>query len=195
MVKSVVLIVIACLGLVTGLSLVQQQPQQQLQQRPLGQAESRRNFLHRSAALAVASVGLPVSPVLAAPEIFNTPSGLKYAITRQPSNLNKATVPVKGDIVAIEYTGYLIDGKIFDGTHSEGKNNVLTFQLGSPVVIEGLNEMISLMGVGQKVQVIVPPKLAFGDKGLCLNDGECLIKPGSTLVYDVFLKKAAIPPP
>lgn len=51
------------------------------------------------------------------------------------------------------------------------------------------------MSVGMKVQAIVPPGLAFGDKGLCLESGECLIKPKSTLVYDVALKRASIPPP
>jgi FKBP-type peptidyl-prolyl cis-trans isomerase len=189
MMKSTLLLLIASIGggQVSGFSLPQQQ-----------QGDSRRNFLHQT--VAVATTGavvalLPVSSVLAAPDIFNTPSGLKYAITRQPADLKKAIIPSKGDVVAIEYTGYLTDGKIFDGTHSEGKNNALAFQLGEPVVIDGLTEIIGMMGVGQKVQVIVPPKLAFGDKGLCLESGECLIKPGSTLVYDVYLKKSAIPPP
>ncbi|MGK3762491.1 MAG: hypothetical protein ACI8RD_014809, partial [Bacillariaceae sp.] len=31
--------------------------------------------------------------------------------------------------------------------------------------------------------------------GICLEDGECLVKPGATLVYDILLKKASIPPP
>ena len=97
--------------------------------------------------------------------------------------------------MAIEYTGYLTDGTIFDATHSEGKSNALLFQLGQTSVIPGLNEMVSNMVVGQKVQAIIPPKLAFADKGLCLDDGECLIKPGQTLVYDVYLKKSSIPPP
>lgn len=51
------------------------------------------------------------------------------------------------------------------------------------------------MSVGQKVQAIVPPSLAFGDKGICIESGECLVKPKSTLVYDIYLKRAAIPPP
>jgi FKBP-type peptidyl-prolyl cis-trans isomerase len=56
------------------------------------------------------------------------------------------------------------------------------------------------MVVGQKVQAIIPPSLAYGDKGVCLNNedgtqGECLIKPGSTLVYDILLKRSSIPPP
>lgn len=165
----------------------------------LGASSSRRAFIQKTAgttAAIVAASSLPTStPVVAAPEIYNTPSGLKYAILKQPKDPKKATVPQNGDIVAIEYTGYLPDGKIFDATHSEGKGNALTFKLGTDVVTDGINEMVTNMGVGQKVQVIVPPKLAFGDKGLCLEDGECLIKPGSTLVYDIYLKKSAIPPP
>ena len=69
------------------------------------------------------------------------------------------------------------------------------FKVGSGSVIPGLDEMVSRMVVGQKVQAIIPPELAYGEKGVCLDDGECLIKPGSTLVYDVFLKKSSIPPP
>mmetsp|Transcript_41236 Transcript_41236/g.46866 ORF Transcript_41236/g.46866 Transcript_41236/m.46866 type:complete len:190 (+) Transcript_41236:124-693(+) len=130
---------------------------------------------------------------ISAPQIFNTPSGIKYAILKQPKT--KTNTPLQGDLVVIEYTGYLANGQIWDSTHSEGKNNVLFFKLGSNVVVEGVNEMISNMSVGQKVQAIIPAKLGFGDKGLCLADGECLIKPDSVLVYDIYLKKSSIPPP
>ena len=58
-----------------------------------------------------------------------------------------------------------------------------------------VGERVENMSVGMKVQAIVPPELAFGDKGLCLESGECLIKPKSTLVYDIALKRASIPPP
>jgi FKBP-type peptidyl-prolyl cis-trans isomerase len=127
-------------------------------------------------------------------EIFNTPSGIKYAILKETA-AKKPASPYKGDIVAVEYTGYLANGQIFDATHAEGKSNALLFKLGSGSVIPGLDEMVSLMTVGQKIQAIIPPKLAYGDKGVCLEDGECLIKPGSTLVYDIYLKKSSIPPP
>ena len=71
------------------------------------------------------------------------------------------------------------------------------FKLGTSAVIPGLNDLISNMRVGTKVQAIIPPQLAFGDVGVCLEDksDECLIKPGATLVYDVYLKKSSIPPP
>ena len=85
--------------------------------------------------------------------------------------------------------------QIFDATHSEGKKNALLFKLGSSAVIPGLNDLVAEMQVGEKVQAIIPPELAFGDEGICLETGDCLIKPGSTLVYDVLLKKSSIPPP
>lgn len=129
----------------------------------------------------------------ASPEIFKTSKGVKYAITKAPKD--KAAYPQEGDFVVVEYTGYLSNGQIFDATHSEGKSNALLFKLGSTAVIPGLNDIVSNMRVGEKVQAIIPPELAFADVGVCLENGECLIKPGSTLVYDVLLKKTSIPPP
>jgi len=89
----------------------------------------------------------------------------------------------------------LANGQIFDATHAAGKSSSLQFKVGTGSVIPGLDVIVAEMEVGQKVQAIIPPSLAYGDKGVCLDDGECLIKPGSTLVYDVFLKKTSIPPP
>lgn len=160
---------------------------------------SRRAFFAKAATTAavagVSAMGGRVPEAVATPEIFNTPAGVKYAVTKEPKDPKRAVYPAQGDIVAIDYTGYLVNGQIFDATHSEGKSNTLLFKLGSDAVIPGLNDIVSQMSVGQKVQAIVPPSLAFGDKGLCLEDGECLIKPGATLVYDVFLKRSSIPPP
>ena len=160
-----------------------------------------------ASAAAAAAAAFNPSPVNAAttttPQIYNLPSGIKYAVLKDSSK--GSNYPQQGDIIAIEYTGYLTSGQIFDASHSEGKQNALLFKLGSTAVIPGINEMVSEMKVGQKVQAIIPPSLAFGDKGICLDkeeDGsssksqeECLVKPGSTLVYDIYLKKASIPPP
>jgi FKBP-type peptidyl-prolyl cis-trans isomerase len=157
---------------------------------------SRRSFL--ATAASAAGAVLTQAPLqhstaqAATPTINKLNSGVKYAILKEAT---KGSYPQQGDIVAIEYTGYLTSGTIFDGTHSEGKQNALLFKLGSTAVIPGINEMVAEMKVGQKVQAIIPPELAFGQKGICLEDGECLVKPGATLVYDVYLKKASIPPP
>jgi FKBP-type peptidyl-prolyl cis-trans isomerase len=167
-----------------------------------GETTDRRAFFTNTGATVAAAIGsIVASPQssLAGPEIITTTSGIKYAVTKAPSD-KKPVAPLKGDIVAIDYTGYLVNGQIFDATHSEGKSNALLFKVGSGSVIPGLDEMVSRMVVGQKVQAIIPPSLAYGDKGVCLTNedgtqGECLIKPGSTLVYDILLKRSSIPPP
>lgn len=165
------------------------------QARAFSASFSRRAFFKDVAATATATAfSLTVSgPALAAPQIFTTDKGVKYAITK---DVEKKTIfPQTNDIVAVEFTGYLADGRIFDATHAQGKSNALLFQLDSGAVIPGLNDMVANMRVGQKVQAILPPNLAYGDKGVCIEDGECLVKPGATLVYDIFLKKCSIPPP
>jgi FKBP-type peptidyl-prolyl cis-trans isomerase len=158
------------------------------------------NAASTAAAVITASTLQSTGAANAAPTIYNLNSGIKYAILKEAPKTSfldggQGIYPEGGDIVAIEYTGYLTSGVIFDGTHSEGKSNALLFKLGSPVVIDGITKMVAEMKVGQKVQAIIPPELAFGDKGICIESGECLVKPGSTLVYDIYLKKSSIPPP
>ena len=162
-----------------------------------GGESDRRSFLTRTAgAVAAGTIAVIAAPQssLAGPDIITLPSGIKYAVTKETAD-KKPAAPQKGDIVGIDYTGYLANGQIFDATHAAGKSNALLFQIGKGSVIPGLDEMVSNMVVGQKVQAIIPPSLAYGDKGVCLDDGECLIKPGATLVYDILLKKSSIPPP
>lgn len=156
---------------------------------------NRRSVL-TSAFQTAAAATFVTAPIQAgAVQIYNTPNGIKYAVTKDLPKNAKANYPQQGDIVALDYTGYKTDGSIFDATHAEGKSNALLFKLGSGSVIPGLEEMVSQMAVGQKVQAIIPAALAYGDKGVCLENGECLIKSGETLVYDVYLIKASVPPP
>ncbi len=111
-----------------------------------------------------------------AQDTTTTSSGLKYIVIEKgngiPSEINKA--------VEVHYTGYLLDGKIFDS--SRDRNEPLEFVLGAGQVIKGWDEGISLMSVGDKLRLIIPPELAYGSKGA----GD-LIPPNATLVFDVEL--------
>ena len=79
--------------------------------------DSRRTFLANVgntasgiAGIITLSTSTMPSPVLAAsPEIVKTENGIKYAITKAAST---GIVPQQGDIVAIEYTGYLSNGQV-----------------------------------------------------------------------------------
>lgn len=52
----------------------------------------------------------------------------------------------------------------------------------------------SCVQAGAEVQMVVPANLAFGDKGICIDDGECLVKPGMDVRYDLQLKRVAVSP-
>jgi len=86
--------------------------------------------------------------------------------------------PTDGSIVKIHYSGYFIDGKPFDTSYGK---NPYKFIVGQSQVIEGLDEGIKQMQEGEKARLIIPSKLAYGDKG---SDG---ILPYSTLVFEIEL--------
>ncbi len=72
----------------------------------------RREFISKIATASAAAVGAATigsTPALAGPEILKLDSGIKYAITKP---VDKGQYPRMGDIVAIEYTGYLTNGQV-----------------------------------------------------------------------------------
>ena len=94
-------------------------------------AQSRRAFVVTSVGSVISTATASLQPTgraeAAAPTVYKLNNGVKYAITK---DVSKGSLPQEGDIVAIEYTGYLTSGAIFDATHSEGKKNSLLFKLG-----------------------------------------------------------------
>ena len=78
----------------------------------------------------------------------------------------------------VYYTGTLINGTIFDGT-SPGLP--ATFKVNS--VIPGWIEALQLMREGDHWQLVIPPNLGYGARGV----GDGLIPPNQTLVFDLKL--------
>ena len=103
------------------------------------------------------------------------PSGLTVIYT-QPSSSGA----LAGDMVWVEYTGKLQNGTVFDSSEKQGRP--IDFQLGRGMVIKGWDEGIEGMQVGEKRQLIIPPNLAYGEKGA----GD-VIPPNATLTFDVEL--------
>lgn len=71
----------------------------------------RRAFISKIASGTAAAVGVATvgaSPALAGPEILKLDSGIKYAITK-PS---EKEYPRVGDLVLVEFTGYLANGQV-----------------------------------------------------------------------------------
>jgi FKBP-type peptidyl-prolyl cis-trans isomerase FklB len=86
--------------------------------------------------------------------------------------------PKKTDTVTVNYTGTLIDGTVFDSSVPRGQP--ATFPLDG--VIPGWTEALQMMKVGDKWQLILPPKLAYGDQSPSPKIG-----PNSTLIFEVEL--------
>jgi peptidylprolyl isomerase len=87
--------------------------------------------------------------------------------------------PTPGDVVTVNYSGWLQDGALFDSSLKEGRT---PFQLvlGQGNVIKGWDEGIALMKVGGVYRLIIPPDLGYGAGGSGAS-----IPPNSTLVFDV----------
>ncbi len=107
------------------------------------------------------------------------PSGLQY-IEIQPGTGEQAQ---PGDVVSVHYTGTLQDGTKFDS--SLDRNEPITFVLGQGMVIAGWDEGIALMKVGGKARLVIPPNLAYGERG-----AGGVIPPNATLIFDVELVDA-----
>jgi peptidylprolyl isomerase len=89
-----------------------------------------------------------------------TTSGLQYYEVKKNSSTVKAE---NGKTVKVHYTGYLADGKIFDSSVERGEP--IEFPLGQGMVISGWEEGIALMSIGDKLRLIIPYNLAYGEGG------------------------------
>eukprot|EP00744_Colponema_vietnamica_P018242 GILI01025737.1.p1 GENE.GILI01025737.1~~GILI01025737.1.p1 ORF type:complete len:242 (-),score=91.33 GILI01025737.1:132-821(-) len=100
-------------------------------------------------------------------------------------NGNKSTYPRKGDFVKIQYTGMLEDGTVFDTSldAKKKKHNPLRIKVGTGQVIQGWDESIVTMSVGEKARVTIKPAAAYGRNGR----PEAGIPPNATLIFDMEL--------
>ena len=80
--------------------------------------------------------------------------------------------------IQVHYTGKLQDGTKFDSSYDRGQP--FSFQIGLREVIKGWEIGLMGMKVGGKRTLIIPPELAYGDRGA----GD-LIPPNATLTFDI----------
>jgi len=115
-------------------------------------------------------------------KMTTTKSGLKYTDVK----VGTGDTAAKGNTVSVHYTGWFYtDGKRgakFDS--SLDRNTPFQFTLGARQVISGWDEGVEGMKVGGKRELIIPPELGYGPKGMA-----GIIPPNSTLNFEVELLK------
>lgn len=159
---------------------------------PNNKNDNRRSFLHKTAMTTAATVagvssGSTLFPNSAIADESNDPyadyttteSGLKYKVTKEGTG----AVPSPGQTVKAHYTGWL-DGfdsiKKFDSSRDRGRP--FTFRVGAGQVIRGWDETFLDMKVGERRNIVIPPRLGYGDRG-----AGGIIPGGATLYFDVEL--------
>lgn len=100
-------------------------------------------------------------------------TGLLYKVEKEGTG----AAPKDSDTVVVNYKGTLTDGKEFDNSYTRGEP--LSFRLDG--VIPGWTEGLKNIKKGGKIQLVIPPELAYGKNGV---PG---IPANSTLVFDVEL--------
>ena len=111
-----------------------------------------------------------------------TASGLVYKSLVE----GKGASPAATDIVKVNYTGLLTNGKKFDASADHG--GPIEFPLNR--VIKCWTEGVQKMKVGGKARLTCPSAIAYGPRAM----GD-VIPANSTLVFDVELVAFQSPPP
>lgn len=110
-------------------------------------------------------------------DTITTPSGLKMVMFEtHPDSVQ----PKAGNTVVVDYSGYLMNGYMFDSSVDRGQP--YSYAVGRVPMIAGWAEAIGLLREGEKAQIIVPYQLAYGAQGR-----PPMIPGKSDLIFDMHL--------
>lgn len=104
------------------------------------------------------------------PGVVTLPSGVQYKILKS----GKGKKPTEGGKIVCRYQGKLIDGSTFDKSNGKAP---LTLNVAG--LVTGLKEAVKLMTTGSKWEIVIPPNLAYGDKGYRR------VGPNAVVIYDM----------
>jgi FKBP-type peptidyl-prolyl cis-trans isomerase len=109
-----------------------------------------------------------------------TASGLEYEIKKSSDGAS----PRPGNMVTVHYTGWLDnngqEGRKFDSSYD--RHQPFSFRIGTGQVIQGWDEGVMSMKVGEKRRLFIPSNLGYGSRG-----AGGVIPANANLIFDVEL--------
>ncbi|MBQ2559503.1 MAG: FKBP-type peptidyl-prolyl cis-trans isomerase [Fibrobacter sp.] len=108
------------------------------------------------------------------PKVKVTTKGVQYIVLKEGSGVK----PKAADKVQVHYVGTLLDGTEFDNSVKRGA----PMEFAVTAVIEGWQDLLLAMNVGEKVRAWIPSALAYGEAGAPPS-----IPPNSLLIFEVEL--------
>ncbi|XP_056403943.1 peptidyl-prolyl cis-trans isomerase FKBP10 isoform X2 [Hyla sarda] len=111
-------------------------------------------------------------------DLWNKKDEIQITTLEKPSQCNRTVVD--SDFVRYHYNGTLLDGTYFDSSYS--RSSTYNTYVGSGWLIKGMDQGLVGMCAGEWRKIIVPPFLAYGEKGY-----GTIIPPHASLVFHVLL--------
>ena len=136
--------------------------------RNAGSAAGARQRVQRDADIAIIEQKYPGADI--------KPSGLRSIVQKAGTGAK----PQPGKTAVVNIKGMLLSGQTF--TNSDLSGGAQEMQVGVRKIIPGLDEAIMDMSTGEKRTAILPPELAYGEKGV--NN---VIPPNSFVVFEIEL--------
>ncbi len=100
-------------------------------------------------------------------------NGLRYKILKEGKGEKVGT----GKKVTTKYKGYFVDGRVFDSTDM---HDPIEFETGAGKMIPGFDLMVQDMKLNEKRTVLLPPDLAYGERG-----AGRVIPPNTPIMFDI----------
>lgn len=111
-------------------------------------------------------------------DIDTTASGVYYIMGKTGTG----DYPQPGDTCDLIYTGYFLNGTIFDASYFYHTDSIWEMVYKTNSVIPGFEEAVSLLNTGAKGDFFIPSRLAYGENGY--NE----IPPWTTLGFSIKMK-------
>jgi len=110
------------------------------------------------------------------PGAQTTANGIRFIVLKEGTGAK----PQSGNTVSVNYKGMFLNGEVFDASDFHG--GPFQFQAGAGRVIPGWDQMVLDMKKGEKRLVVLPPELAYGERG-----AGGVIPPNAFLVFEMEL--------